>query len=285
MEKDGRKGPIPYELIEALESYLDRHPEKKEISVLSSNTNVKMGDLPNEILKGTKVGIDYEKSLYKMAFETFLDDNTKIDNIKTKDKRCDKKEVEFEMDWDKFQKYSNLKECLGYSEWFELKMNNQKQGKYITTRELDSMYGEALSASKKGSEDYDYNLAESLFEEMVNKYECVGCEDEELTGLYKYMLGKIELRYAMNVQNDNDEDILDVIEISVGVDDDQGYIYDFMELHEYMYPGDYSFFDSLNGVMECVFESEGHELTNKNIEFFRGLGVNVTKGIYTECYS
>lgn len=68
-----RKGPIPYEMIEALIEYFERHPKKADAVVHSGKTLVRMGDMPNEILKGTKVGIDYEKALYKMAFEDLID--------------------------------------------------------------------------------------------------------------------------------------------------------------------------------------------------------------------
>ena len=64
---------VPYELIEALEEYLDRHPETKEIKILSKSGNgITMGDMPDEIRKGTDIGIDYEKALYKMAFEDLI---------------------------------------------------------------------------------------------------------------------------------------------------------------------------------------------------------------------
>ena len=71
-----KKDVIPYELIEALQGYLDRCPEKKKIKILSSNgTTILMGDMPSEIKKRTKIGIDYEKSLYKMAFEDLIRGN------------------------------------------------------------------------------------------------------------------------------------------------------------------------------------------------------------------
>ena len=68
-----RKGNIPYELIEALQGYLDRNPEKKSIKIISCSSSILMEDMPKEIEKGTKIGIDYEKSLYKMAFEKVID--------------------------------------------------------------------------------------------------------------------------------------------------------------------------------------------------------------------
>ena len=64
---------IPYELIEALQSYLNRNPDKKNIRIHCGPDSILMGDMPNEIEQGTKIGIDYEKSLYKMAFEKVID--------------------------------------------------------------------------------------------------------------------------------------------------------------------------------------------------------------------
>ncbi len=65
---------VPYELIEALGEYLDKHPEKKTIKILSKAGNgITMGDMPDEIRKGTEIGINYEKALYKMAFEDLID--------------------------------------------------------------------------------------------------------------------------------------------------------------------------------------------------------------------
>ncbi len=70
----------PHKLIEALEEYLERHPSKKEITILSTKgLNIKFGDMPNEIRNRTKIGIDYEKSMYKMAFEDLLDGNKTLD--------------------------------------------------------------------------------------------------------------------------------------------------------------------------------------------------------------
>jgi len=69
---------VPHELVEALKEYFERHPEKAEIVVHSSISSVRMGDLPDEITRGTKVGIDYEKALYKMAFEDLIDGRKQI---------------------------------------------------------------------------------------------------------------------------------------------------------------------------------------------------------------
>ncbi len=72
---------IPVELVEALEEYLDRHPQKKDITIMSKcahRAKVCMGDMPNQIREGTKIGIDYEKALYKMAFEDLLEGRKNI---------------------------------------------------------------------------------------------------------------------------------------------------------------------------------------------------------------
>lgn len=68
-----RRETVPVELVEALKEYLERHPEKKEISIHSSSgKSVLMGDIPKEIEMGTELGLHYEKALYKMAFEDLL---------------------------------------------------------------------------------------------------------------------------------------------------------------------------------------------------------------------
>ena len=72
---------IPVELVEALEEYLDRHPQKKDITIMSTcahSAGIRMGDMPNQIREGTKIGIDYEKALYKMVFEDLLDGRKNI---------------------------------------------------------------------------------------------------------------------------------------------------------------------------------------------------------------
>lgn len=64
----------PLELIQALRNYFYRFPEKGNTRVMSKcNTNLQMKDIPDEILKGTEIGIDYEKAMYKMAFEDLID--------------------------------------------------------------------------------------------------------------------------------------------------------------------------------------------------------------------
>ncbi len=73
-----RKGPIPYELIFALEGYLNRNPDRKKTKIHSCKHSIYMGDMPEEIKAGTKIGIDYEKALYKMAFEDLIDNIKRI---------------------------------------------------------------------------------------------------------------------------------------------------------------------------------------------------------------
>lgn len=73
-----RMGPVPYELIEALEEYMERRPERGEVKVHSCLGTIQMKDISNEIRKGSKIGIDYEKALYKMAFEDLLDGRKKL---------------------------------------------------------------------------------------------------------------------------------------------------------------------------------------------------------------
>ena len=65
---------IPVELVEALEEYLERHPEQKKIEICSGKNTILTGSLPKEIRKRTEIGISYEKSLYKMAFEDLIQD-------------------------------------------------------------------------------------------------------------------------------------------------------------------------------------------------------------------
>lgn len=76
-----RQGPVPHEMIQAMREYFERHPKQAEIEIMSTCKDtpaVRMGDMPDEILKGTKIGIDYEKALYKMAFEDLIDGNKKL---------------------------------------------------------------------------------------------------------------------------------------------------------------------------------------------------------------
>ena len=63
---------IPLELVEALEEYLERHPEQKKTTIISGKQSLVMGSLPEEIRNRTELGVSYEKSLYKMAFEDLL---------------------------------------------------------------------------------------------------------------------------------------------------------------------------------------------------------------------
>ena len=63
---------IPYELIQVVEEYFKANPKKADIVVHGGRQSVRMGDIAEEIRKGSKAGIDYEKALYKMAFEDLI---------------------------------------------------------------------------------------------------------------------------------------------------------------------------------------------------------------------
>jgi len=67
------KDNIPLELTEALNEYLERHPELKDskilVSALDGKKELSFSDIQEEINKGTTFGKDYQKALYKIAFE------------------------------------------------------------------------------------------------------------------------------------------------------------------------------------------------------------------------
>ena len=64
---------IPLELGEALNEYLNRHPEFKKSKVTVKETGeskeISFSEIHEEINKGTIVGKDYQKAMYKLAFE------------------------------------------------------------------------------------------------------------------------------------------------------------------------------------------------------------------------
>jgi CheY-like chemotaxis protein len=70
---DKFKDNIPLELTEALNEYLERHPEIKDSKILVSepdgNKELSFSAIQEEINKGTTFGKDYQKALYKIAFE------------------------------------------------------------------------------------------------------------------------------------------------------------------------------------------------------------------------
>ena len=65
------KDNIPLELTEALNEYLERHPDSKniEVSIKETGTTLTLENIEDEISKGTNFGKNYEKALYKMSFE------------------------------------------------------------------------------------------------------------------------------------------------------------------------------------------------------------------------
>jgi len=68
------KDNIPLELMNALEEYLNRRPERKEKKIHTKDGRViRFGDILNEMNNNTEMGVDYQKALYKMSFEALLD--------------------------------------------------------------------------------------------------------------------------------------------------------------------------------------------------------------------
>lgn len=69
------KDNIPLELGEALSEYLDRNPKLKDtmISVKENGEEkeVPFSEIQEQMNKGTTFGKDYQKAIYKMAFEDF----------------------------------------------------------------------------------------------------------------------------------------------------------------------------------------------------------------------
>ena len=65
-----------------MEEYLDRNPKKKKTVIYRKSViddkSILMEDMPNQIRKGTEIGVEYEKALYKMAFEELLDGSKKL---------------------------------------------------------------------------------------------------------------------------------------------------------------------------------------------------------------
>ena len=67
------KDNIPLELTEALNEYLERHNDIKESKIIIKESNstkeISFSEIQNEINKGSTFGKDYQKALYKIAFE------------------------------------------------------------------------------------------------------------------------------------------------------------------------------------------------------------------------
>lgn len=67
------KDNIPLELSEALSEYLNKNPIRKTTSIITkSGERLTLNDIEKEINKKSKIGLDYEKALYKMSFEKLL---------------------------------------------------------------------------------------------------------------------------------------------------------------------------------------------------------------------
>lgn len=64
------KDNIPLELSEALHEFLEKRPERKETIIMTKDGDtLTLKDIEDEINKKTKIGLDYQKALYKMSFE------------------------------------------------------------------------------------------------------------------------------------------------------------------------------------------------------------------------
>ena len=64
---------IPLELTEALNEYLERHSDIKESKIVIKESHdtkeISFSEIQEEINKGSTFGKDYQKALYKIAFE------------------------------------------------------------------------------------------------------------------------------------------------------------------------------------------------------------------------
>lgn len=64
------KDNIPLELSEALHEFLEKRPERKATIIMTKDgRTLTLNDIEDEINKKTKIGLDYQKALYKMSFE------------------------------------------------------------------------------------------------------------------------------------------------------------------------------------------------------------------------
>ncbi len=74
------KDNIPLELAEALNEYLTRHEEIKNSTVIAKDGNeITFSNLLDHINKGTTLGKDYQKGMYKLAFEDLKNKDKKLD--------------------------------------------------------------------------------------------------------------------------------------------------------------------------------------------------------------
>jgi len=71
------KDNIPLELGESLNEYLERNPQFKDAKVIvkdnKGNKEVSFSEIQEHLNKGTVFGKDYQKAIYKIAFEDFKD--------------------------------------------------------------------------------------------------------------------------------------------------------------------------------------------------------------------
>lgn len=64
------KDNIPLELSEALHEFLEKRPERKHTIIMTKDgQTLTLKDIEDEMNKKTKIGLDYQKALYKMSFE------------------------------------------------------------------------------------------------------------------------------------------------------------------------------------------------------------------------
>ena len=74
---DKFKDNIPLELTEALNEYIERHPELKDSKIFVKkyfeNKEIPFSEIVEQIFKGTKFGKNYQKAMYKLAIEDLLD--------------------------------------------------------------------------------------------------------------------------------------------------------------------------------------------------------------------
>lgn len=77
------KDNIPLELTEALNEYIERHPELKDSKIFvkkySENKEISFSEIAEEIFKGTHFGKNYQKAMYKLTIEDLLDKKKVID--------------------------------------------------------------------------------------------------------------------------------------------------------------------------------------------------------------
>ncbi|MCV6607818.1 MAG: response regulator [Campylobacterales bacterium] len=77
------KDNIPLELNEALNEYLERNEKFKDVKIIvkedGENKEVAFSNIQEHINKGTTFGRDYQKAIYKIAFEDFKEQRKVIE--------------------------------------------------------------------------------------------------------------------------------------------------------------------------------------------------------------